>query len=191
MPMITLIRHGETDWNVAGKLQGKTDIPLNARGIAQAEACKAYFKRENWDIIVSSPLQRAKRTAEIINEALNLPFVEMEDFKERSFGKAEGLLAEERNRLYPDRNFPEAESYEAFQNRVMTGLEMLNKTYPYKRVLLVAHGAVIGCILSTLSNGEMNSKNTRLQNAGWSKIQYIDEAWQVHDVNQVSHLAHL
>ncbi|UFU01530.1 histidine phosphatase family protein (plasmid) [Radiobacillus kanasensis] len=191
MQMIGLVRHGETDWNVAGKLQGKTDVPLNERGIAQAKACKEHFKHEDWDLLVSSPLKRAKKTAEIINEALQLPFYEMEDFKERSFGEAEGLLAEERNSLYPNRDYPGAESFEAFQARVMNGLSLLNSKYPNKRILLVAHGAVIGCILSILSKGTLNSKNTRLHNAGWSRIQYIDDAWQVHDVNQVNHLTNL
>lgn len=61
---ICLIRHGETDWNVLGKVQGRTDIPLNSTGIVQAEKCAELLKLSKWDVIITSPLKRAKETAE-------------------------------------------------------------------------------------------------------------------------------
>lgn len=106
MTAVCLVRHGETDWNLQQKCQGKTDIPLNTTGERQARETGEYVKDFSWDIIVTSPLKRAKRTAEIINEYLHLPIVEMDDFKERDYGDAEGMPLEERTKRYPDNIYP-------------------------------------------------------------------------------------
>src|SRR5690606_40156857 len=88
---ICLIRHGETDWNAQRRIQGRTDIPLNEKGIQQARECRDFLKNSEWDVIITSPLKRAKQTAEIINEALNIDLIEMDDFIEKSFGDVEGV----------------------------------------------------------------------------------------------------
>lgn len=97
MTTIYLVRHGETNWNAEKRMQGQTDIPLNDKGEQQATLCGAALKPEDYDVVISSQLQRAKRTAEIINQYLGLPFEVMEDFAERHFGDAEGLTFDERN----------------------------------------------------------------------------------------------
>ncbi|MEC5425102.1 histidine phosphatase family protein [Virgibacillus sp. C22-A2] len=188
MTTICLIRHGETDWNALGKLQGKTDIPLNNKGIQQAQACGDFLNAADYDVLISSPLKRAKRTAEIINDRLNLPFVEMTDFAERFFGDAEGLLLEERMSTYPDKDYPNQEMREAFNTRVMTGLHKVHQKYPDKSILLVAHGAVINAVLGTLSNGEIGSGKTKLLNACISTICFQEEQWKINEYNQVGHL---
>ncbi|WP_226038351.1 histidine phosphatase family protein [Aquibacillus saliphilus] len=187
--MICLVRHGETDWNYLGKIQGKTDIPLNATGKRQAEECREYVNSLDWDFFISSPLLRAKQTAEILNKDLKLPIIEMEEFKERSFGEAEGLTIEERVARYPDGDYPGQEEREDLKNRVMNGIEIINKRYPDKKVLLVAHGAVIGTILSTISSGKVGSGKTKLMNACISNIQYVDQQWKIHNYNQIDHLS--
>ncbi|WP_445489359.1 histidine phosphatase family protein [Niallia sp. 03133] len=188
MTNICLIRHGETDWNALGKIQGKTDIPLNEKGIKQAENCRDHLKGSNWDIIVTSPLKRAKETAMIINGALNLPLVEMEEFMERSFGDAEGKTREEREILYPDLEYPNQESREELMNRISRGLEKVVLSYPEKNVLLVAHGAVIHTLLSTLSENQITLENTYLMNACISNIHYKEKKWTIKDYNLVDHL---
>lgn len=65
---ICLVRHGETDWNKVGKIQGHTDIELNENGIRQAYACAEYLNNAPFELIITSPLKRAKQTAEIIAE---------------------------------------------------------------------------------------------------------------------------
>jgi uncharacterized phosphatase len=189
MTTICLIRHGETDWNALGKIQGKTDIPLNDTGRKQAEECGAYLNAADYDILVSSPMKRARETAEIINSYLNLPMIEMADFAERAFGEGEGLTLEVRMEKYPDGNYPNQEEREDFNNRVMTGIKKVCDAYPDKRVLLVAHGAVIGMILSNLSNGEIGSGKTKLMNACISNIHFQKEQWEIKDFNQVRHLS--
>ncbi|MBS4195970.1 histidine phosphatase family protein [Lederbergia citri] len=189
MTTICLIRHGETDWNDLGKLQGRTDIPLNSTGIHQAEECRDFLKNDHWDLIVTSPLQRAKRTAKIINEGLQIPLIEMEEFAERSFGDAEGMTREEIETKYPDRDIPNQEERSALNERVMAGIEKINRKYGNKKVLLVAHGGVINAILSILSDGEIGSGKTRLINACISNINFQEEKWLINDYNQVGHLS--
>ncbi|UJL48360.1 histidine phosphatase family protein [Virgibacillus sp. NKC19-16] len=189
MTTICLIRHGETDWNAGGRLQGMTDIPLNDKGIRQAEECAAFLRAVDYDVLIASPLKRAKRTAEIINNKLNLPFVEMEDFKERAFGDAERMTMEERLTAYPDKNFPNQEESEAFTHRVMAGIDTITQNYPDKSVLLVAHGAVINVILTVISNGEIGADKTKLLNACISNIHYQENQWNVKNFNLVDHLS--
>ncbi|WP_258728933.1 histidine phosphatase family protein [Bacillus atrophaeus] len=189
MTAVCLIRHGETDWNAQKKLQGSTDIPLNAAGERQAKETGEYLKDFNWDIIVTSPMKRAKKTAEIINEYLHLPIAVMEDFKERDYGDAEGMSLEERRKRYPDKNYPNMETLEDLTARLMEGLVKVNHAYPNQKVLIVAHGVAIHALLSEISAGEINLENTRLVNACLSNIQYIEDKWHVKNYNLSSHLS--
>jgi uncharacterized phosphatase len=106
---LCLVRHGETDWNSLGKLQGRADIPLNKIGVLQAEECREVLKSSKWDVIITSPLKRAKETAEIINKELKSPIVEMVDFIERYYGDAEVMTVKERLSTFPNRNYPKQE----------------------------------------------------------------------------------
>lgn len=88
---IYLIRHGETDWNRMKKLQGTTDIPLNAYGIELAEKTAEGLKDVPFDRIYTSPLIRARKTAEIIRGDRPIEIIETDGLKEISFGDYEGL----------------------------------------------------------------------------------------------------
>ncbi|MCI4128132.1 histidine phosphatase family protein [Bacillus haynesii] len=191
MTAICLIRHGETDWNALGKLQGRTDIPLNETGKKQAKETGAFLKGSDWDVIITSPLRRAKETAEIINQYLGLEIIEMEDFIERNYGDAEGMPFEERTRLYPDKEYPNQESKEALAERLMAGIQKVSERYPDKKVLIVAHGAAIHALLSKISNGNINLENTKLVNACLSNIKFHENKWHVKDYNLSHHLSSL
>ena len=114
-----MIRHGETDWNAIGKLQGRTDIPLNETGIQQAEECSEFLKTSQWDVIITSPLQRAKQTAEIINKNIKVPVIEMDDFMERDYGDAEGMAYEERIAKFPGNIYPNQEERAPLNKRII------------------------------------------------------------------------
>ncbi|KGP73337.1 histidine phosphatase family protein [Pontibacillus yanchengensis] len=191
MTTICLVRHGETDWNKHKRLQGQEDIPLNELGIEQAKECGEHLKTEQWDMIISSPLSRAKKTAEIIQTYMETPLdiIEMDAFKERSFGKGSGLYFHEIQSLYPDRNYPGMESWEAFKTRIFQGLHQVHQEYPNQKILLVAHGAVINGILSVLSNGEIGSGKTKLINACITNIERLEDSWKVTNYNETSHLS--
>ena len=187
MTRICFIRHGETDWNLAKRIQGSTDIPLNETGRNQAEQCAAYLNAADYDVLIHSPLKRAKETAEIINAKLQLPMVEMTDFQERSFGDGEGKTYAEREK-HPD-GFPNQEERADFNKRVITAVEHVQQNYPDKRVLLVAHGAVINAILSVYSDGEIGSGKTTLLNACISNLHFEGDMWRIEDFNRVKHLS--
>ncbi|MEZ0480016.1 histidine phosphatase family protein [Planococcus sp. SSTMD024] len=187
MTTICLIRHGETEWNKIGRIQGTTDVPLNETGKQQARACESHLTKEAWDVIVTSPLKRAKETAAIINETMRLPVFEMTEFQEKHFGKAEGMTAEERYGLYPDKNYPGQEQAQEFHNRLSKGLAQLNERFGNRRVLVVAHGGVINAILEQLAHGEYDGE-VRLQNGGMNHLAYASERWEIQKYNFIDHL---
>ena len=92
---VFVTRHGQTSWNALGKIQGKTDIELNETGKNQARETGEAIKNEHIDIIISSPLKRAKETAQIINKNFNVEIIDDERLMERGFGKSEGLTKDE------------------------------------------------------------------------------------------------
>ena len=87
---IYLVRHGETDWNQAGLLQGQTDIALNAQGLEQAHDAAERLKKVPFEIAFCSPLIRAKRTAEIIIGDRKITLTTDERLRELNFGPWEG-----------------------------------------------------------------------------------------------------
>ncbi len=188
MTLICLVRHGQTDWNAEGKLQGRTDIELNQNGIFQAQQCRNALSDMDWDLIITSPLKRAKETAEIINVELNIPLIEMEHFIERYYGDAEGMTEAERMAAFPNKNYSNQEERIALTKRVVNGIEKINELYKGKKIVVVAHGAVINSILTHLSNGEIGSGRTRLSNACISNIEFFGEEWKVKNYNQIDHL---
>lgn len=188
MTTICLVRHGETNWNAQGKIQGKTDIPLNAEGIKQAKRCGQYLTNATWDVIITSPLKRARKTADIINETLRVPLVEMSEFEEKHFGDAEGMTYEERAQTFPERYYPNQENDTLFAKRLAKGLETIQRHYPNKRILVVSHGGVINALLRALSNGEIGSGKTRLLNTCMSHLTFDQGKWVIQNYNQVNHL---
>ena len=186
---ILLIRHGQTSWNIEGRLQGSTDIPLNKEGILQAELCAQFLKTVNLTTLISSPLSRAKQTAEIIAGACHLPIVEMDAFREKSFGNAEGLTAMERQEKFTIRPFPNEEQFENLQTRIFEGLHEIAQTYQNEKIAVVTHGGVINCMLAVISNGKVGTNKTILHNASISTIRYEHNQFSIIDVNNIDYLA--
>ena len=88
--MLYIMRHGRTDWNVRHKLQGRTDIPLNEEGRRMAEKAGEEYRDVPLDICYSSPLVRARETAEIVLSGRNIPILTDDRLREMSFGEYEG-----------------------------------------------------------------------------------------------------
>ncbi|WP_080876374.1 histidine phosphatase family protein [Oceanobacillus timonensis] len=190
MTEICMIRHGETDWNKEKRIQGKTDIPLNKTGESQAKVCCAAAEKFEPTVLITSPLARAKVTAEIINKDLGLPLHEMPDFVERSYGDAEGMDIADRNRYFPDREMiPNVETFEALKERAMKGLEEVCEKYPGERVLIVSHGALINALLSIISKEKLGTGITFLQNTSMTTFACEHGEWRVVDYNNTNHLA--
>lgn len=104
MTTLALIRHGQTDWNLQGLLQGSSDTPLNATGRQQAHDAIPVLREAGipWTVVVSSPLARARVTAEIVAEGLGIPFAgAYDDLIERDYSVLEGRSEAEVERLWP------------------------------------------------------------------------------------------
>lgn len=143
------VRHGETDWNRAGRMQGWRDIPLNARGEAQAMALRPAMGDHGFRSIATSPLSRARQTAEILNGDLGLDLRLLDDLREFDVGPYEGTeprgwFAEWRGGASRDG----VESFADFTQRVRRG--MLAALALPGPVLVVAHGGVVWALESLL-----------------------------------------
>jgi len=133
---LLLVRHGETDWNAAGRLQGQTDRPLSDFGRRQARQLAEELDGEQFDAIYASDLARARETAEIVGERLGLPIELDPDLREKDWGNWEGLTAVERDRV----EFV-GESTRAHQERILRALRRISECHPgNERILVVTHG---------------------------------------------------
>jgi len=179
---LALVRHGQTDWNLRGLMQGRTDIPLNATGRAQAEQAAGTLDRVDWDVVVSSTLGRARETAAILAQGLGLPVGgAYEDLVEQDFGDAEGTLVSEIDERWPGRAFPGKEPDHEVGPRGVRALERIAVDHPGARVLAVAHGTLIRHVLGELSRHEARSY-PKLDNLSVSRIGRADAAWRVFTV---------
>jgi probable phosphoglycerate mutase len=150
---VVLARHGQTDYNHEGRLQGQIDIPLNRTGRAQAEELARALAAEDFDVIVSSPLSRAHETAKTIAGYHDAEVRTDGAFLERAFGQWEGLTGEEMHERFPDRwaewvsqkAIPDlgVESRAAVGQRFGEAARRLVDRNPGATVLVVAHGAAI------------------------------------------------
>ena len=182
--VVCIVRHGETEWNAQGRLQGREDIELNDSGRKQAHIIAAYLSGEPWDIVVSSPLKRAHETAQIIASILSVSEIKVEDqMTERDYGEASGLWPEERRNRFPD-GIPGQEDFELLRQRAMSGLEKIVRDHIGKRIVVISHGALTNSILYTLSGGEFGSFKTRLKNGCINQITHHNGKWTVDFYNK-------
>jgi uncharacterized phosphatase len=173
---VYLIRHGETDWNRALKLQGREDVPLNADGLRQAEACAAALKTLPADCVLTSPLQRAKVTAQIIVDTLGAPFYTDGRLIERDFGALSGFSLKDRA-AYIATVRDAGEPLDAVADRMLEAIGEYGKKFP--RIVAVSHGASINAVLARCSGGEIGSGKTLLLNTGVSRLSHRNGRWQV------------
>lgn len=153
---IALVRHGETDWNINRRLQGRTDIPLNETGQAQARAAAKLLReyRQDWTAMISSPLGRAVETSQIIGSALGLAESSIDEaLIERHFGEAEGLLVADAQVRWPGLNVPGAETTIDVAARSATAFGRLLTSAP--GAVVVAHGAMLRLGLTELCQVEI------------------------------------
>jgi len=153
-----LVRHGETDWNAAGRYQGQADIPLNANGLAQARALLPTFAGLPIAAIYSSDLQRALTTAGLLGEALGLPVGVHRGLREAGLGRWEGMLFadiqvtyaaewEARRRDPVHARPPEGESLAETAARGVATANEIARLHPGAQVILVSHGVLLAGLL--------------------------------------------
>jgi broad specificity phosphatase PhoE len=176
-----LFRHGQTDWNINFLLQGVTDIPMNQTGIDQVKLAAQAIRREDWDLILTSPLGRARQTAEIIYHQVGFDEVLEENLLiERSFGEAEGLSHEQWREKYSNLDeIPGGESRTQLALRSQTLLDNVSEQFSGKRILAVSHGALIRTLIAIASNDQLPRDGERLGNASLNVVGHEDSSWRV------------
>jgi probable phosphoglycerate mutase len=198
---IWFIRHGETDWNAAHRMQGRTDIPLNAQGHAQAAALVpllAQSHRESpFAALYATPLTRSRQTAAPIATALGLSVGSNADLQERAFGIIEGepydtvrsgigrtpaltlvaqaLHARDPNYLPPPGESGAAETLQFFYDRVVRGARFLAAQHPNAKVAIVVHGGVLDCLWRWAHNVDLKPHRT------WSTVNASINVLRVRD----------
>ena len=174
------IRHGETDWNRDDKLQGSSDIPLNARGREQAHEAAGILADGGWEVVVSSPLQRARETARIIAHDLGLELgPSYAALVERDYGPLEGHSSSETMARWPDRDYPGAESLDSVVSRGLAGLARVADDFRDRDVVIVAHGTIIRYTLAALAGRPLDA----IRNGSISTFRLVGDRWEVLTVN--------
>lgn len=175
-----IVRHGETEWNVKGFVQGHGDSPLTQNGIKEIKKLSKELKNEKFDLAFSSDLLRAKRTAEILAAEHKLTVETNKLLKERSFGHLEGATREEFKQwakawenLEKEERFAYKsdgiESDEETSTRLIQFIRDVAIANPGKKVLIVSHGAIIKSLLIKLDYGDYK-KVRALLNGGYVEI---------------------
>lgn len=189
MTIIGFVRHGITDWNVEGRIQGQSNIPLNEEGRNQAQALAQRMTKEQWDVIYSSDLSRAAATADIVNERIGAKIIYDERLREVGFGLMEGTTSEERIKRWGtdwDTKNLGKEQNEGVLNRANQIIRDILLKHPNKRVMIVSHGAFIGQTLKHLI--PQVDTDARILNSSMTILKLNGEIWDCELHNCVKHL---
>lgn len=197
-----LVRHGETDWNAERRLQGHTDIDLNPRGIAQAAQMAKAIKAIDlqFDVLYTSDLQRAAKTANAIETLFNTKAIVDRDLRERHLGVLQGVSTAEapqfdaelwKSHLSRDINeeLRGGESIAQFAQRIHQALEKIRQQHLGKTVLLVSHGGALDMMYRLASKQALDAeKAVSVPNASLNWISHDGQSWRVDRWADTSHL---
>lgn len=199
MHFITLLRHGESEGNSTGVLQGQSDYPLTASGSEQAQRLVNYWKSQGiqFDLIISSPLLRASQTAEIIANILKTSIEYDPDWKERHFGNLQDTSLQDLERRIPPVDYfhpyePVGGSGESQLDLFLRAGQALQKILrrPQGSYLVVSHGGILNkaiyVIMGITPQGHYNSPIFHFGNTGYAQFRYntASRQWAVICLNR-------
>jgi len=204
---ILLVRHGKTEWNAVGRVQGWTDVPLSPRGVTQAQALGGRLRETPLTAVYASDLSRAAETAEIASAGRGLTVQRLPELREKGFGDWEGLTQTELERDYSelwhryhtrhelDTTIPGGETYSQVYDRLRSALSFILTAHPGadETVLVAGHGgSARAFILDALQAPLSTLLRLHLDNASLSRLDFrgLTEG-RVVFLNDTSHLAGL
>jgi probable phosphoglycerate mutase len=196
------VRHGETDWNVERRLQGHTDIDLNIHGQKQAAQMAQALKaiQLDFDILYTSDLLRAAKTAKAIEAAFGVNAIIDESLRERHLGALQGLTTNDAPHLEPElwgahlqrdveHELRGGESIRQFAERIHGALEKIRAQHTGKTILLVSHGGSLDMMYRLASDQTLESeKAVNVPNASLNWISHDGLRWKVDQWADTSHL---
>lgn len=196
---LTIVRHGETEWNIAGRIQGFQNSQLTENGRRQVEMLSEALSHRSFDAVYSSDQGRAVDTARIINRYHSLEIHTDPAMRERNFGVMEGHTLEQIKEKYPevyqgyrqrkaDYRIPDGESLVQLYNRVTNGLKRIVETHPARRILIVAHGGVLDCTMRMVFNYTLDTRrNFEIQNAAINTFYIYGSDWNLAEWGNTDH----
>ena len=186
---LLLIRHGETDWNAAGRIQGEIDIPLNAHGREQARRlANALAERDAIARIYSSDLARALETAQILGRATQAPVTTSPALRERRFGTFQGrtfpdirvsdpVASERWRRRDPSWAPPGGETLLEFRDRIVPAVAALARQNAGRQIAVVAHGGVLDVLYRAATGQELAlARAWKIPNAAVNRVLWTAES---------------
>ena len=197
---LVLVRHGETSWNVEGRIQGHTDVALNDLGTAQAKALGKRLSRERFDAVYSSDLVRAFHTARPAVLDPDRIIVKDRRLRERHLGVLQGLAGEEAaagqpaawkafKSRDPDLALEGGESLGEFSRRVVGFVEDILRKHAGGRILAVTHGGVLDAAYRHALGMPLSvSRDFPIYNASVNVLSHDDRGWRIESWGDVSHL---
>lgn len=198
---IIAIRHGETDWNAGARIQGHTDIALNARGRWQAERLAQALAHESFDAVYASDLSRALDTARALAAGSGVALQVEAGLRERAFGDFEGMAFADIEQRWPDAarrwrardaSFGAAgggERLDDFYARCVACAQALGERHLGQSIALVAHGGVLDCLYRAATRIALDAPRTwQLANAGINRLLYTPEGLTLVGWGDTAHL---
>lgn len=211
--LLTIVRHGETEWNAVGRLQGSSDSPLTEKGVSQATLCGQRLRDQKFAAAYCSPLPRARRTAELMLEQLEAPpqLEEADTLRERAFGFWEGMVWEDIERLYSDQlaqsrsNADYAipgggESRNFNLENVLSFLKDVAERHPRscrkdtppdeeESVLCVTHSATATALIKeVLGLPQASRRSFEVRNLALNVLRFDGRNWKLATLGDVAHL---
>lgn len=182
---IYLVRHGETDWNNLGKIQGQIDNPLNSTGKMQAKECATFFNDVEVDHLVTSPLDRAMETMEHIKvqNDFDMKIHVRNDFIERNFGALEGI---DGKHYYTIEDFSTVENYELDEDlikRTVGACHSIVNEFPDSNTVVTCHSHTIRSVLIGLFPEKYNWDNSKLKNCAIIELEHQDGEFNLIDIH--------
>ncbi len=176
--LVCLVRHGQTDWNIIKRLQGRENIPLNENGHDQARLISTVMKRTKksgvaYAAVCTSPLSRAVVTAEYIAESVGVEEPTVVDrLIERDYGALSGLTLDERKKMFPngEKHADDVETVPQAAARMLGAIDDMLEVSERKTVIGVTHGGLINAVFSRLTSGEIGTGKTLTVNCSVSCI---------------------
>jgi len=197
---LLLTRHGQTDWNIAGRYQGHSDIPLNQMGQSQAVKIAQRLSQETIHAIYTSDLSRAAHTAQAIADFHQLEIKKDLRWRELSFGDWEGMTYKEMSTHSPDLfskwmldsmniSTPNGETLAQLAERAKAALDEIKRIHKDQTVLVVSHSGAIQSLLSTVLGVDLNRYwQFKISQASLSELTVYEDSAVLNLFNDTSHL---
>ena len=200
MTRLYLTRHGETEWNLEGRMQGSNNSNLTSKGIEQAIRLGKWLENTHFDAVYSSSSGRAIQTAELIVRQRDLPIVPVDELKEMNFGIWEGQTFDDIREKYNEqyqcfwntphllKDFP-GETFEECKTRVVSAITKIVNQNEDKDILVVAHALALKVILSYFENTPLDKlfDNRILQPTSLSVVEVNNNEFQIIKYGSTEH----